>query len=185
MIRTITILIVQLGWVAMLWEVPCEDVARPRPPRLSVWGQVLQEREGLLPHDVLIGHFWRGASWPRTSRGFYLEQWLDLGFQKGLSDWGAQNLDRFQPLLEGGRPLSGTGSGSDCPGSAKQIWGFRRASATGGPRTLTGSSHSWKGVGHSWQGVWLRLSGSAKQIWGFRRASATGGPRTLTGSSQS
>ena len=32
----------------------------------------------------------------------------------------------------------------------KQIWGFRRASATGGPRTLTGSGHSWKGVGHSW-----------------------------------
>ena len=29
----------------------------------------------------------------------------DLGFQKGLSDWGAQNLDRFQPILEGGRPL--------------------------------------------------------------------------------
>ena len=85
-------------------------------------------------------------------------------------------------------------SGEGCPGpglpvasilSSGWIWGFRRASATGGPRTLTGSSHSWKGVGHSWQGVWLRLSGLAKQIWGFRRASATGGPRTLTGSSHS
>ena len=52
-------------------------------------------------------------------------------------------------------------SGEGCPGpglpvasilSSGWIWGFRRASATGGPRTLTGSSHSWKGVGHSWQG---------------------------------
>ena len=85
-------------------------------------------------------------------------------------------------------------SGEGCPGpglpvasilSSGWIWGFRRASATGGPRTLTGSSHSWKGVGHSWQGVWLRLSGSAKQIWGFRRGSATAGARTLTGSSRS
>ena len=34
----------------------------------------------------------------------------DLGFQKGLSDWGAQNLDRFQPILEAGRPLLAGGS---------------------------------------------------------------------------
>ena len=84
----------------MLWEVPCQDVASQG--RLdSLFGGKCCGKES---HDVLIGHFWRGVSWPRTSRGFYLEQWLDLGFQKGLSDWGAQNLDRFQPLLEGGRP---------------------------------------------------------------------------------
>ena len=41
------------------------------------------------------------------------------GFQKGLSDWGAQNLDRFQPLLEGGRPLPA--GGLALSGSAKQI----------------------------------------------------------------
>ena len=157
-------LIVQLGWVAMLWEVPCEDVARPRPPRLSVWGQVLWEREGLLPHDVLIGHFWRGASWPRTSRGFYLEQWLDLGFQKGLSDWGAQNLDRFQPLLEGGRPLLAGGLaptvrlGEADLGFQKGLsdWGAQNLDRfqpllEGGRPLLAGGSGS-------------RLSGSAKQI---------------------
>ena len=162
----------------------------PRLPRLSDKGPAVGKGP---PRDVLIGHFWR--AWPRISRAFYLEQWLDLGFQKGLSDsgaqnldrfqplleggrpllagglaltvrrgeadlgfqkglsdWGAQNLDRFQPLLEGGRALLAGGSGSRLSGSAKQIWGFRRASATGGPRTLTGSSHSWKGVGHSWKG---------------------------------
>ena len=65
-------------------------------------------------------------------------------------------------------------SGEGCPGpglpvasilSSGWIWGFRRASATGGPRTLTGSSHSWKGVGHSWQGVWLRLSRVGRGFW--------------------
>ena len=38
-----------------------------------------------------------------------------LGFHMGLSDWGAQNLNRFQPLLEAGRPLLAEGAGSDCP----------------------------------------------------------------------
>ena len=75
--------IVQLGWVVMLGEVPCEDVVGPRLPRLS---------------DK--GHSWQGGLAPdclaRRSR---------FGFQKSLSDWVAQNLDRFRRLLEGGRPL--------------------------------------------------------------------------------
>ena len=64
-------------------------------------GQVLWEREALPPHDVLIGHFWRGGACPGLPVSYILS-----------SGW---------------------------------ISGFRRASATGGPRTLTGSSHSWKG----------------------------------------
>ena len=47
-----------------------------------------------------VGHSWQGGLAPacpaRRSR---------FGFQKGLSDWGAHNLDRFRRLLEGGRPL--------------------------------------------------------------------------------
>ena len=65
------------------------------------------------------GIYGEGA-WPPTSRVFYLEQWLALGLQKGLSDWWAQNLDRFRPLLEGGRPLLAGGSGSRLSGSAKR-----------------------------------------------------------------
>ena len=52
-----------------------------------------------------VGHFWQGGLAPTVRPGE-----PDLGFQKGLSDWGAQNLDRFQPILEGGRPLLAGGS---------------------------------------------------------------------------
>ena len=111
----------------MLGEVPCEDVVGPRLPRLSDKGPAVGKGP---PRDVLIGHFWR--AWPRISRAFYLEQWLDLGFQKGLSDSGAQNLDRFQPLLEGGRPVLAGGLALT----------VRRGEADLGFQ---------KGVGHSWQ----------------------------------
>ena len=61
-----------------------------------------------------VGHSWQGV-WLQTVR---LGE-ADLGFQKGLSDWGAQNLDRFRPLPEGGWPLLAGGSGSRLSGSAK------------------------------------------------------------------
>ena len=58
-----------------------------------------------------VGHSWQRGLAPTVRLGE-----ADLGFQKGLSDWGAQNLDRFQPLLEGGRPLLAGGSGSRLSG---------------------------------------------------------------------
>ena len=173
----------------MLGEVPCEDVVWPRLPRLSEKGLAVGKGRGSSlamfsstisggpgpgppvssiwsvagfgvsegPQQLAgqnLDHSWQGGLAPTVRLGE-----ADLGFQKGLSDWGAQNLDRLRPLQEGGRPLLARGVWLRLSGSVKQIWGFRRASATGGPRTLTGSGHSWKGVGHS---SGSRLSGSAK-----------------------
>ena len=67
-------------------------------------GLVLWEREVLPPQNVLIGHFWRGGGLG-TSRVYYLGAVAGLGVSEGSQRLGAQNLDRFQPLLEGGRPL--------------------------------------------------------------------------------
>ena len=49
------------------------------------------------------------GAWPRTSRVSYLEQWLDLRLQKGLSDCGAQSLGWFWPLLAAGSATPGRG----------------------------------------------------------------------------
>ena len=82
----------------MLGEVPCEDVVGPRLPRLSDKGRAVG-KGGAPPSRCSHRPFPAGLA---PDFPWLLDRaWLDLGFQKGLGDWGAQNLDRFQPLLEG------------------------------------------------------------------------------------
>ena len=63
-------------------------------------------------HCAGIGHSWQGVWLPVAGAMIW-------GF-RALSDWGAQNLDRFRPLLEGSRPLLGGGFWP-LSGSAKQV----------------------------------------------------------------
>ena len=63
--------------------------------------------------------------------------------------------------------------------SSGWIWGFRRASATGGPRTLTGSSHFWKGVGHSWQGGLAPTVRPGEADLGFQKGLSDWGAQNL------
>ena len=107
--------------VAMLWEVPCEDVSQAKASSTFLFQKESGRWKGKGRTFLTMfscGHFWRGVSLSfarKGPHGFYLEQWLDLGFQKGLSDWGAQNLDRFQPLLErGSATLWQQGLAPDC-----------------------------------------------------------------------
>ena len=80
-----------------------------RPQRLGAWPRTLTE---FRPHLAGGQPFTGRAVWSGSAKQIW-------GFREGLSDWKAQSLDRFQPLLKGGRPLLAGGSGSDCPAPAE------------------------------------------------------------------
>ena len=154
---------------------------------------MLWEREGLLPHDVLIGHVWRGGvlapDFPVAS--ILSSGWI-WGLRRASATGGPRTLTGSSHSWKGvGHSWQGVwlrregGVWLRLSGLAKQIWGFRRASATGGPRTLTGSSHSWKGVGHSWQGGLAPDCPARRSMLPDSQNAPTGGGDARTGRSTS